>query len=128
MRKQDTFKLEMPTFLYAHLLALLLIPTAAASQGRLNISNPEMLAMCEQVAGLGHYVASLGEAGGDVEQTAVEMSVQILSDSDAGLLPKSVAAKMVASINLGALGVGAPDDIGRFVYSNCINTEWVRAE
>jgi len=125
MRKKDTSKLGMPTFLYAHLLALLLIPSAAASQESLNISNPEILAMCEQVAGLGHYVAGLGEAGGDVEQTAVEMSVQILSDSDTGLLPKSVAAKMVASINLGALGVGTPEEIGYFVYNNCINTDWL---
>ncbi len=121
MRKKDTSKLGMPTFLYAHLLALLLIPSAAEKEESLNISNPEMLAMCEQVAGLGHYVAGLGEAGGDVEQTAVEMSVQILSDSDAGLLPKSVAAKMVASINLGALGVGTPDEIGDVVNKRNLN-------
>ena len=118
----------MQKIIYAQLIVLLLTPSGAITQESFEISKSEILELCETVAGLGHYIAGVGEAGGDVEQKAVEMSVQILSDSDAGLLPKSVAAKMVASINLGALGVGAPDDIGRFVYSNCINTEWVRVE
>ena len=118
----------MLTMIRAQILVLLLIPSASSAQESFVLPKSEMLELCERIASLGHYIAGVGEAGGDVEQKTVEMSMQILGDSDAGLLPKPVAAKMVASLNLGALGLGTPDDIGYFVFNNCMNTGWVRAE
>ena len=88
----------------------------------------EIQELCERLAGMGYYVARQREIGENMEERVTDLSVQILNDGARGEVHKAIAAKMVASLNLGLHGVGTPDEIASFIYNNCMNTEWVPEE
>ena len=86
----------------------------------------QMPEICKNIAGMGSGIARLQQAGEDVDQQVAEAVLQILNDGADGKVNKSLASKMVASISLGAAGVGTPDEIGYFIYDNCMKTDWFK--
>ena len=94
----------------------------------LDVSNEEMEALCTGLGELAYSTATKRDAGENLEDVN-GFVVQTMSDAADGKVNQSVAEKMVAALALARQPeAGSKDEVARWVYRNCMTTDWLKED